>query len=160
MSILMMRPVISVKMRSLRSNPWFATLILSLVSYGSCAIDNPDAPDLVAAFEQRSAKYEGAIQQANDTREMVRTSAEYQSFLSVELDRAYTALVQKIPAESRSQLKASQKRWTLFRDAEFDFIDHNWTFENFGTSSSISRIGFRCSIVRARTIALLRYLQN
>lgn len=125
------------------------------------AIDNPDAPDIVAEFEARCSKFESKLrEQAGSAREIVLAYAEYERFLDQELNRAYTALTRRVAAETRPKLVQSQRRWTQHRDAEFLFIAANWTIERFGSSSAISRGGYRTTIIKDRTVTLLHYLKN
>ena len=125
------------------------------------AIDNPDAPDLVAEFQARCSKFESKLrEQTGSTREIIVAYAEYEKFLDQELNRAYTALVSRVAAESRPKLVQSQRRWMQYRDAEFLFIAANWTVETFGSSSAISRGGYRTTIIKDRTVTLLHYLKT
>ena len=54
----------------------------------------------------------------------------------------------------------SQKKWLIYRDAEFIFIDSNWVPANFGSSYRMSRGAYRCSLLKNRVTELLYYLQN
>ena len=125
------------------------------------AIDNPDVPDFVAEFEARSSRFEASLrEQAGGTRETILAYAEYEKFLDQELNRAYTALTRRVAAEVRPKLVQSQRRWMQYRDAEFLFIAANWTVEMFGSSSAISRGGYRTTIIKDRTVTLLQYLKT
>jgi uncharacterized protein YecT (DUF1311 family) len=138
-------------------------LFLCLVLHGSLcfAIDNPDAPDLVAEFEARAQKFETNVQiQGLNTSDTVRAYFEYEEFLDQELNQTYSALIKRISSASRKNLMDSQKRWLYFRDAEFLFVTNNWTVENFGSSYAISRGASRTKIIRDRVIELLHYLKN
>lgn len=125
------------------------------------AIDNPEAPNYIADFEAKSKNFEINIHKktGNDS-EIVLAYKEYEKFLDEELNRTYAALMQRLKEPSKQNLIASQRRWLQYRDAEFLFISSNWTVENFGSSSTISRNGFRTTILRDRVIVLLYYLQN
>jgi len=138
----------------------FALLFVSQAPL-SLAIDNPDVPDFVAEFEARSSRFEARLrEQAGGTRETILAYAEYEKFLDQELNRAYTALAKRVAAETRPKLAQSQRRWMEYRDAEFLFIAANWTVETFGTSSAISRGGYRTKIIKDRTVTLLHYLKT
>lgn len=54
----------------------------------------------------------------------------------------------------------SQRQWRRYRDAEFRFIDRNWTQTQFGTSAALSRGAYRTAIVKERITELIQYLKN
>lgn len=128
----------------------------------SClAIDNPDAPDYVAAFEARALKFETSAQnQGQNTSDTVHAYVEYEKFLDQELNQAYSALIKRVSSESKKNLMDAQKSWLHFRDAEFLFVSQNWTVANFGTSSALSIGISRTKVIRDRVIELLYYLKN
>jgi len=140
-----------------------AVLVAALVGLPGTAcfaIDNPDAPDLVGDFRARAQAFERRIGAAASTREIEAAYAEYESFLDGELGKAYRTLAAKLGPAERASPEKAQERWLAYRDAEFRFIDDNWTFAQFGTSAAFSRGAYRASIVRERTLALLQYLKN
>lgn len=125
------------------------------------AIDNPDAPDFVAEFNARAKQYEDDIQNKVTATEDVRQAyAEYERFLDAELAKAYQALLAKLSKGSQTKLERSQAAWRKYRQAEFDFIAENWTGKAFGSSSVLSRGGYRTAIIRDRVTTLLHYLKN
>lgn len=125
------------------------------------AIDNPDVPDLVADFESRSKKYELVVEkQAQNQEEILKAYVQYGDFLDQELNQAYTALSKQLNANSKQSLLRSQRLWIQFRDAEYNFIDNNWTLDNFGSSSAISRSAYQTAIIKNRVVELLHYLKN
>lgn len=125
------------------------------------AIDNPDAPDRVAEFRARAQVFERRIgDSAGSLRQTETAYAEYERFLDGELSQAYRALAERLGDAQRISLEKSQRRWLAYRDAEFRFIDDNWTLAQFGTSAALSRGAYRASILRDRAIALLQYLKN
>ena len=141
--------------------------MLSIIVIGMCttfpgyAIDNPDAPDYVAEFEQRAQPFATVIhQQAKTTQETLKAYADYEKFLDKELNDVYKKLIGKLGAEQQTKLKKSQRDWIKYRDTEFDFIASNWTTKNFGSSSVLSRGDYRTSILRNRVEQLLYYWKN
>lgn len=138
-----------------------ALFALLLVHGSAFAIDNPDAPDYVAAFEQRMQPlYTNVRDRARTTADYVDGYVRLEKRLDVELNAAYDGLLSKLDAPGRRRLQASQRAWLAFRDAEFAFIDGTWNAENFGTSSAISRGDYRTTIVKNRIIELLWYRKN
>jgi uncharacterized protein YecT (DUF1311 family) len=138
-----------------------ALMVIGLAAAPSFGIDNPDAPDLMVEFQQRAAVYEARIStDAGTTNEIVEAYTAYQRFLDAELTKTYTALAQKLDPAPRTMLMQSQRRWLAYRDADFRFIDGNWTQGQFGTSAALSRGAYRCSIVKERVAALIQYLKN
>lgn len=125
------------------------------------SIDNPDAPDYVGEFEARAKPHEQQIfEQAGSTREIARAYGDYEAFLNRELQQAYDALRPCLSPASRQRLLAAQRQWLRYRDAEFVFIDDNWTLDRFGRSYPISRSAARVQVVRGRVVELLRYLKE
>lgn len=140
----------------------FLLLILfAFIPSALLAIDNPDAPDLVGDFLHRAAPLEKAVGLAGDGgRDDILVYRKYQAFLDEELNRAYRLLMSKLDPPLRSELRDTQRRWIAFRDAEFIFINGNWTRDRFGSSANISRGAYRCTIIKDRVIQLLLYAKN
>lgn len=135
-----------------------AALIAATVSPG---LDKPDTKDRVADFRQRAETYQQRIQQeAETTQEYIRAYAEYEAFLEKELDRAYQALRDELSDDEATRLARSQEAWRRFRQREQAFIKGNWTRENFGSSSHLSRGAYRTRLLKQRVISLLHYLNN
>jgi uncharacterized protein YecT (DUF1311 family) len=140
----------------------FVATVVSWFAATACfAIDNPDAPDLMGQFQARASVYDARISaEGGTTNDIVAAYASYQSFLNAELTKAYDALAKKLGSRSRAALLESQRRWLAYRDAEFRFIDKNWTQSQFGTSAALSRGAYRASIVKERITELIQYLKN
>lgn len=127
----------------------------------ACALDNPDAPDYVGELEKREQVYLKAINNpANGSRGYLIAYDDYQNFLDKELNEAYNLLKGKLPEARQQELKISQRQWIKYRDAEFELINNNWTRENFGSSSGISRGSYRCKIIKDRVLQLMHYTVN
>lgn len=125
------------------------------------ALDNPDAPDYVAQFNARSQVHEQAADDPKLTNPGIAAAYyNYELFLDKELNAAYQLLRSKLPKAQKEELKNSQRQWIKFRDAEFEFINHNWTRAHFGSSFILSRGGYRTSIIKNRVIRLLHYAMN
>ncbi|MGR8929369.1 MAG: lysozyme inhibitor LprI family protein [Gammaproteobacteria bacterium] len=136
-------------------------LLLIGASPAGLAIDNPDAPDWLGDFEARSAQFEQRIQHdAKNQTEIIQLYAQYAEFLDASLNEAYGRLSANLGASEQVALKRSQRLWLQFRDAEFAFIDQNWTPANFGSSSALSRSAYRSQIVKNRVVQLLHYVIN
>ncbi|OAI13382.1 MULTISPECIES: lysozyme inhibitor LprI family protein [Methylomonas] len=136
-------------------------VVLSLSFNFAHAIDNPDTPDLTAEFLSRADAFEQAIyQHAQTTEQTDQAYRDYAEFLDKALNRAYSSLQKNLPEPSKQTLLRSQRLWLQFRDAELDFINGNWTIEQFGSSSAISRHGYRTALIKSRVLELLQYLKN
>jgi uncharacterized protein YecT (DUF1311 family) len=132
-----------------------------LYSTSVLAIDNPDARDHVSDFLTHAQAYESAIQrEAQTTKGYASAYAAYETFLDEELNKAYHLLMDNLQVDAQQTLRISQKMWLKFRDTEFKFITLNFAQENFGSSSVISRGGYRTTIIKNRVILLLDYLKN
>ncbi len=138
-----------------------AAFLLMLCSNLVLAIDNPDAPDLIAEFDTREKPLITAIEKStNTTSDYAVLYSSYLKFLDKELNTVYKTLYTKLPEDRQKQLKASQVSWLKYRDLEFAFIDSTWTNKNFGTSSGISRGQYKASLVRDRVIQLMHYAKT
>jgi uncharacterized protein YecT (DUF1311 family) len=132
--------------------------ILTTLAY---AIDNPDAPDYLGEFKSRERIYLEKINNPKNTnRAYLIAYDNYLIFLDKELNAVYRLLMSKLSEVHQGGLKNSQKKWIVFRDAEFELINNYWTRNNFGSSAVISRGAYRSSIVRNRVIQLLQYASN
>ena len=134
-----------------------AAFVLAIAATGVAAIDNPDAPDRVAAFERRAQPYEQHLAATDGGSQAAREGVAYAQFLNDELNTAYKLLLSRLPGLSRVALVDSQRRWLGFRDAEFRFIEQQWTRERNGSSASLSVAGYRNSLVKERVRQLLQY---
>jgi uncharacterized protein YecT (DUF1311 family) len=144
----------------------FFSLISSIILLIFCcnhafALDNPDAPDYVHAFQEKAKKYEQAVSDNSDNnRQLSIAIANYQQFLDEEMNQAYRSLLGKLEDKQKLKLEASQKAWVQYRDTETDFIIETWTPAKFGNSSLLSKSAYRVAIVRNRIEQLLDYLRN
>ena len=146
-----------------RRDSWLGIAALELVLFCNLtlAIDNPDAPDLIAEFEAREKPLITAIEKpTNTTGDYAASYASYLKFLDKELNTAYKTLRTKLPDDKQKQLKAAQVSWIKYRDLEFAFIESTWTNKDFGTSSAISRGQYKASVVRDRVIQLMHYAKT
>lgn len=137
-------------------------LLLTLIfSNYAWALDNPDAPDYIAEFEARIAPLHAFI------RDKAETTPDYsdgyttlENALDKELNSAYQNLMKVLPEPSKAELRASQKQWVKYRDAEFKFIAKNFNRDDFGSSYVISVGSYRSSLIESRIKELLWYLKN
>lgn len=137
-----------------------AALFIS-IAWKCHAIDNPDAPDYLGAFQKEAQFYEQQIDDSDSNgRELAEARGRYLKFLDDELNKTYQLLQGKLSEPSKQALLNSQRAWLKFRDSETTFIDTNWTPQNFGSSSALSRHGYRAALTRHRVEQLLAYLKN
>ena len=151
----------------LRLRPWMwcVWLMVLMVLMGglagtpsaALAIDNPDAPDRVAAFERRAEPFEQQLAATDGGSAATRAGTAYAAFLDAELNTAYRLLLSQLDEPRRSALVRAQRRWVHFRDAERAFIAQRWTFERNGSSASLSVAGYDNALVKERVLVLLRY---
>lgn len=131
-----------------------------LASTAAMAVDNPDAPDRLAAFEQRIQPLEAAVANQNTTADMLRASSAYAKQLDVELNETYRELMAKVGATGAQKLRASQRNWLAFMTTEAAFIDGTWNAKDFGSTSALSRSEYRNRVTKARIVQLLDYLRS
>lgn len=134
-----------------------AALALQGLVGGAAAIDNPEAPDRVGAFERRAAPLEQQLAATDGGSAAVRAERDYASFLDAELNAAYRMLLAHLQEPARAAMVESQRRWLRYRQAEFHFIARHWTQDRSGTSASLSAAGHRNGLTRERIVQLLRY---
>lgn len=134
-----------------------ATVALLGVAASAGAIDNPDAPDRVAAFERRASDFERQLAATDGGSAATSAGQVYAKFLDGELNQAYGLLLSNLKGSARAALVESQRRWLGFRDAENAFITQQWTFERSGSSASLSVAQYQNDVVKQRIVQLLRY---
>jgi uncharacterized protein YecT (DUF1311 family) len=75
-----------------------------------------------------------------------------------ELNKNYQALMKRLKKDEQAKLKASQRQWIKYRDAEFDFNGKFWSGFD-GTASTVFSSSFRsisCGIGRFSWVITLR----
>lgn len=134
-----------------------AALLLVGLTSAAQAVDNPEAPDRLAAFAKRAEPFEQQLQATDGGSAARRAGQAYAAFLDAELNSTYTGLLARLTSPARAALVESQRRWLRFRDSEQAFIDQHWTADRNGSSASLSVAGYRAMLVRQRVEQLLRY---
>jgi len=126
------------------------------------SLDNPESPGFILEFKTREKPYEQAIDSPSLTTNPAIISAyyNYQLFLDKELNTAYKRIMSNLAKKQQLELRKSQQNWIKFRNAEFKFIQNNWTRDNFGSSIYGSRGAYRSDIIRNRILQLLYYALN
>lgn len=150
-------------MSNLFSSSWLRAVCILMMSFWPLtgySLVNPDKPDPVKEFHSRAEPYQKEIHEAETTKEFADAHAQYNQFLKKELQSAYKELINTLSGPERDAFKKSQNQWLKYRDTEFEFINKNWTMEQFGSSATLSRGSFRNQLLEDRVITLLRYLQN
>ena len=135
-------------------------LALALALPPCWAIDNPDAPDLLAAFQAHAQPLEARRSETAGGPGQAAAARAYAAFLEAELNQAYQALLPQLARPARAALVLSQRQWLRFRDAEGAFIDGHWVAPDFGSSAALSRADHRAELVRQRVWSLLAYRQS
>lgn len=133
-------------------------LIAALSSIACQAIDNPDAPNYLEQFRSEASSYEQSIyQDATTTSQAVTEYRHYIDFLEREVIAAQTAIENELSGPDKLKLADSMAAWKSYRDTERDFITGVWTQDNFGSSSTLSRLAFYAEILTSRIELLLKY---
>lgn len=137
------------------------TVLLCLFPSLCLAIDNPDAPDFLAEFDNRISSIQKNINDNSKTTiEYSKGYKNLERLLEKELNTAYQKLMDKLNPDQKEMLKQSQNQWLSFRDKEFEFISDNWNTKSFGSSSAISIGDYRTQTTIHRARQLLMYLKN
>ena len=131
--------------------------VLAAALAAAVAIDNPEAPDRVAAFAQRALAFEQALAATGGGNAAAEAGRAYAQFLDVDVDRAYRALLGRQQPPERGALVVAQRRGLQFRDAEQAFIGPHWTRARVGSSASLSAADDCSALLRARVLQWLRY---
>ena len=140
---------------------YLITLVFLLYSNLALCVDNPDSIDYLSSFLIQANKHEESILQGDRTTQgYIEAYAAYEDFLNKELSRIYRLLTSHLSGDSKAALDESQRNWNNYIDSEFHFITSNWNRVDFGSSSVISRGGYRTTLIKDRIILLLHYLQN
>ncbi len=124
------------------------------------AIDNPDQANLSEAFEIRMKPLEDAFSRSSTNSDITAAGIAYGKALDTELNQAYQSLLSKLNSDGAQKLRTSQRAWLSHLRAEKSFIESNWSRAHFGDSSTLSRWDYQNTLIKARTLVLLRYLQN
>jgi uncharacterized protein YecT (DUF1311 family) len=138
---------------------WLLLGVWLCAGLAAAAIDNPDAPDLVAAFQARLAPFEQRVSEAAGG-DANAALAQQARFLDDELNAAYQGLLRRLDAEQRRRLVQSQRQWLLYRDAEFKLSARLWTRETSGSSANLGRGLYQAALVRQRIEQLLGMMRN
>jgi uncharacterized protein YecT (DUF1311 family) len=153
-------------MRVNQARRWLAAirnvsfLALACVSFNLHAADNPHAVNVIAQFTTRIAPVEQKLADAANDAEFQSAATASRVALEAELNAAYSQLLRALPEKSKTALRASQRQWLLFRQAETTFIDAHWTIQQSGTSSKISRVLLQNQLVKDRILELLSYQRD
>jgi len=141
---------------------YFSISLLFSLSYSFCyAIDNPDSPNLIQQFKNKTKNFIKKIDNPNNTnRDIIIAYHQYHRFLDNELNSVYQFLQKNLPVKHKQALKKSQFKWLKYRDTEFNFIKNNWNRTNFGSSAILSRGAYQAKIIENRVIQLLQYSLN
>lgn len=138
----------------------YLTLALLLFTTIAGAVTNPDTPDYVAAFAKRMAPYQERVRGAPTTLAMNQASVAMGQALDRELNSAYEKLMGRLSADQQSALRASQRRWLKYRDAEFAFLDQAVTRQSHGSSAGLTIGNARNALVYSRVEELWSYLEE
>lgn len=136
-------------------------LVLVFLCGSLYAADKAEITDFVGDFDKRMQPLYTYIQDKAETHaDLAQGYENLEKALEIELDEVYKKLMDCLPGKEQNLLSSSQKQWIVYRDLEFDFIEANWSRENFGKTANLSQAEFRCTIIKNRVIALLNYFQN
>ena len=139
----------------------YLSILILMITQLSCAVDNPEAPNYVAEFESRIKVYEDYISKtAATTLEFSTGCGDHYTALDTELNSAYKQLMLNLGEEEKQSLKASQRQWIKYRDAEFKFIEKAITRDKFGSSFILSAGSHRTTLLKSRVKELLWYLNK
>lgn len=136
-----------------------ARLFLCLCALGFAlavsAVDNPDAPDYIGEFRQRSAPYEQAVSEAAGGNASAELST-WIEFLEVELTQTEAALSAALPDGERRRLQRAQSSWRRQAITDETLARAVWTRERVGSSASLSLGLERVAALQQRVELLLR----
>ena len=141
------------------NNMKYLSILILMITQLSCAVDNPEAPNYVAEFESRIKVYEDYISKtAATTLEFSTGYGDLYTALDTELNSAYKQLMLNLGEEEKQSLKASQRQWIKYRDAEFKFIEKAITRDKFGSSFILSAGSHRTTLLKSRVKEFVRTL--
>jgi len=136
-----------------------ARLLLCLCALGfalsASAVDNPDAPDDIGEFRQRSAPFEQAVSEAAGGAASAELG-DWIEFLEAELRQTEDALSAALPDSERSRLQRAQATWRKQTIADEALARAVWTRERVGSSASLALGLERAAALQQRVELLLR----
>jgi hypothetical protein len=136
-----------------------ARLLLCLCALGfalsASAVDNPDAPDHIGEFRQRSAPFEQAVSEAAGGAASAELG-DWIEFLETELTQTEDALSAALPDSERSRLQRAQATWREQTIADEALARAVWTHERVGSSASLALGLERAAALQQRVELLLR----
>ena len=138
----------------------YLILVLLLYATTAAAVVDPDAPAHVRAFHERMAPYHAQIRQGQTTAAMSEAYVAMAEALDRELNTAYRQLMARLSDEQQAALRASQRQWLKYRDAEFAFLNETFTRQSHGSSVVLTVGGARNALVYERVEELWSYLES
>jgi uncharacterized protein YecT (DUF1311 family) len=77
-----------------------------------------------------------------------------------EMNKVYAALLRSVAPASREKLRASQRQWLGFRDADMEFQRQEFVAGNgkYGTLASVTLMSNNVDMIRQRVTTLREYL--
>ena len=118
------------------------------------------AQDDAAPKKHRIDKWlESAIDRDPSTAGMVQATSKAAEMWDSELNGVYKQLLEVLSKSQVEKLKASQRKWLEYRDAEFAFSDEFYGSMQ-GTMWRPVAVNSRMDIVRSRTLELQSYLET
>lgn len=114
-----------------------AALCLLAFAWAAGAVDNPDAPDYIGEFRQRSAVLEEAVSEAAGGSAASELGA-WIEFLQSELSQAEAELTDVLSAPERQRLQRAQAAWRKQADVDQALMRAVWTRERAGSSAALA----------------------
>jgi len=103
-------------------------------------------------------KFLGAcIEKDSSTSGMSTCTDQAQEMWDVEMNKYYKLLMKMMDKEGKEKLRASQRSWIKFRDAEFEATDS--LYPHLGTMYTTLRASERLAIVKDRATTLRGYYE-
>ena len=119
---------------------------------------NMNPVKLAACIVFASAALYPVTSRAQSQAEMNREAGKSFETADAELNKVYKEFSAKIDKESQEKLKATQKAWVVFRDAEADLVAD---FDARGGSMApMIREGCRAALTKERTAALRKLMKE
>lgn len=119
------------------------------------AVDNPDAPDYIGEFRQRSAAHEQAVQEAAGGNASTELGL-WVAFLERELAQTEAALAAELDEGAQRRLQRAQSSWRKQFLADEALIREVWSRERAGSSAPLSTGLERAAALQQRVEFLLR----
>ncbi|UII26719.1 DUF1311 domain-containing protein [Fulvivirga maritima] len=105
-------------------------------------------------------KQKDCLQNAISTMDMIKCQTDAGEAWDKELNKYYQLYMAATSEENKIILKAAQREWMVYRDKEYELINHHYYIELQGTMWRPIAAGERAKIIKERALQLKNYYEE